>query len=49
MIALLQPLIADLSNLPWVAIIAVAGGILLTIVIIVGGLIFAHRRQQLWH
>jgi heme A synthase len=43
------PLLADISNLPWVAIIAVAGSMLLTIVIIIGGLIIAHHRQKLWH
>ena len=43
------PLLADISNLPWVAIIAVGGGMLLTIVIIVGGLILAYHRQRQWH
>jgi hypothetical protein len=42
-------LLGDITQLPWVAIIAVAGGMILTIVVIVGGLIFAHRRQALWH
>jgi small-conductance mechanosensitive channel len=41
--------LADISNLPWVAIIAVGGGMLVAIVVIVGGLIIAHHRQKLWH
>ena len=43
------PLLADISNLPWVAIIALGGGMLLTIVVIVGGLIIAYHRQKQWH
>ncbi len=46
---LFSDIIADISNMPWVAIIAVSGSLLLTIVVIVGGLLFANRRQQLWH
>jgi len=42
-------LLADISSLPWVAIISIVGGMLITIVVIVGGLLFAHRRQALWH
>jgi hypothetical protein len=42
-------LIADISSLPWPALIAISGGMLITVVVIVGGLIFAHRRQALWH
>jgi hypothetical protein len=49
MIALLHPLFADISSLPWPAIIAISGGMLITIVVIVGGLLFAHRRQAMWH
>jgi hypothetical protein len=41
--------IADISNLPWPAIIAIAGGMLIAIVAIVGGLITANRRQAMWH
>jgi len=43
------PFLADLSNLPWVAIVAVGGSMLLTIVVIVGGLIIAYHRQKQWH
>jgi hypothetical protein len=46
---LLQPLLADISSVPWVALVAVAGGIILTIVIIVGGLMIAYHRQKQWH
>lgn len=44
-----QTFLADISSLPWIAIIAVAGGMLVAIVVIVGGLIIAHHRQKLWH
>lgn len=41
--------LADISNLPWVAIVAVGGGMLVAIVVIVGGLIIAYHRQKQWH
>lgn len=41
--------IADISTLPWPALIAITGGMLITIVVIVGGLIVANRRQAMWH
>lgn len=46
---LLPHLIADFTNLPWVALVAVGGSLVLTIVVIIGGLITAHQRQKLWH
>lgn len=46
---MLTPLLASLESLPWIAIIAVGGGMLIAIVVIVGGLIIAHHRQKLWH
>jgi hypothetical protein len=46
---MLTPLLASLESLPWIAIIAVGGGMLISIVVIVGGLIIAHHRQKLWH
>lgn len=42
-------LIADISTLPWPALIAISGGMLITVVVIVGGLIVANRRQAMWH
>jgi len=44
-----RALLADISSLPWVAIVAVGGGMLIAIVVIVGGLIIAHHRQRQWH
>ena len=44
-----SPLLASLENIPWVAIIAVGGSMVMTIVVIIGGLITAHHRQKLWH
>src|SRR3954465_1519910 len=42
-------LFADITTLPWAALISIAGGMLIAIVTIVGGLIIAHRRQAMWH
>lgn len=41
--------LADISSIPWVAIVAIIGGVLLTTVVVIGGLWFAQRRQALWH
>jgi len=46
---MLEPFFAALNDLPWVALAAIAGSFVLAIIIVVGGLIFAHRRQALWH
>lgn len=46
---MLTPFLASLESLPWIAIIAVGGGMLIAIVGIVGGLIIAHHRQKQWH
>jgi hypothetical protein len=46
---LMPSFIADISNLPWIAIIAVSGGFLVAIVAMVSGIWFAQRRQQMWH
>lgn len=43
------PLLAEMLGAHWVAIAAILGGITLTSVIIVFGLKFALRRQELWH
>jgi len=49
----LLPTLADLTNLPWVAIIAISGAFLVTIVIAALGIIFGtrhnERRQAMWH
>lgn len=42
-------LLADISSLPWVALVSIGGGMLIALVVIVGGLIIAHRRQAMWH
>ncbi len=42
-------LLADISNLPWVAIIAVAGGLLIGPIIIFIVFSSIQRRQELWH
>jgi hypothetical protein len=48
--SLVHPLpLADISNLPWIAIIAIIGSFLIAIVGMVAGLWFAQRRQQMWH
>jgi hypothetical protein len=41
--------LAEISGAQWIAITAIISGILLTAVIIVYGLKFALRRQELWH
>ena len=46
---LLPHLLADFSSIPWVAIIAVGGGILIGPIIIFITFNSIHRRQQLWH
>jgi len=48
MIASLTPLFSALDG-TWIAVIAIAGGILIAVVAIVGGLITANRRQAMWH
>lgn len=45
----MSTLLAQIADLPWIGIIAIVGGMLLAAIVIVGGLIFAHRRQALWH
>jgi hypothetical protein len=50
----LTPLcVGDLTNLPWVAIIAVGGGLVLAGVVasiaIIFGIKHSERRQQMWH
>jgi hypothetical protein len=42
-------LLADINFYPFIPITAIAGGLALTGVIIVFGLKFAQRRQELWH
>jgi hypothetical protein len=48
MIASLAPLFSALDG-TWIAVIAIAGGIVIAVVAIVGGLITANRRQAMWH
>lgn len=48
MIASLNPFFSALDG-TWIAVIAIAGGILVAVVAIVGGLITANRRQAMWH
>lgn len=43
------PLLAEMLGAHWVAIAAILGGISLTAVIIIYGLKFVQRRQELWH
>ncbi|HVU17635.1 MAG TPA: DUF6249 domain-containing protein [Candidatus Didemnitutus sp.] len=44
---------ADIANIPWVAIVAVGGGILVALVVgttaIVFGIKHSQRQQELWH
>lgn len=42
-------LLAEITGAQWIAIVAILGGLLLTAVIIVFGLKFTQRRQELWH
>lgn len=49
MSSLFPNLIADFSDLPWVAIISIIGGFLVAIIAMVAGIWFAQRRQQMWH
>lgn len=48
MLASLNPLFSALDG-TWIAVIAIAGGIVIAVVAIVGGLITANRRQAMWH
>jgi hypothetical protein len=48
MLASLNPLFSALDG-TWIAILAIAGGIVIAVVAIVGGLITANRRQAMWH
>ena len=42
-------LIAEISGAQWIAIAAILGGLTFTILLIVFGLKFVQRRQELWH
>jgi hypothetical protein len=48
LLASLNPLFSALDG-TWIAVIAIAGGIVIAVVAIVGGLITANRRQAMWH
>jgi len=48
LLASLNPLFSALDG-TWIAVIGIAGGIVITVVAIVGGLITANRRQAMWH
>lgn len=48
LLASLAPLFAGIDG-TWIAILAIAGGIVVAVVAIVGGLITANRRQAMWH
>jgi hypothetical protein len=49
MTSFLHPLLADLSSLPWIAIIAIIGSFLMGPVIIFIVFQSIQRRQQMWH
>ncbi len=40
---------ADFSNLPWVAIIAICGGFLVSILVPICAMFFQHQKKRLWH
>lgn len=43
------PLLAEISGAQWTAISAILGGLSFTILLIIFGLKFVQRRQELWH
>jgi hypothetical protein len=45
----LPHLLADISSIPWVAIVAIAGGLLIGPIVIFIVFNSIHRRHQLWH
>lgn len=44
-----SPLFAEILGAHWVAIAAILGGLTFTILLIIFGLKFVQRRQELWH
>jgi hypothetical protein len=43
------PLLAEISGAQWIAIAAIVGGLSFSILLIIFGLKFVQRRQELWH
>jgi amino acid transporter len=43
------PLLAEISGAQWIAISAILGGLTFTILLIIFGLKYVQRRQELWH
>ena len=47
--AMTPHLLADFSNIPWVALVAIIGSFLVGPIVIFVVFRFAHRRHELWH
>lgn len=45
----LNYIIAATSNIPWIAVISILGGMSIAVIAIIGAFISAFRRQKLWH
>jgi len=43
------PLLAEINGAHWIAISAILGGLTFTILLIIFGLKYVQRRQELWH